>query len=63
MTGELTPRQRQIAELLRYGLSNKEIARKLDIQAGTVKLHLHGAYERLGVNSRWKLVAKLEGRT
>jgi RNA polymerase sigma factor (sigma-70 family) len=51
----LTPRQREILLLAALNLSNKEIARKLDITEGTVKLHMHGVYQKLGVSRRSKL--------
>jgi len=57
----LTTRQQQIVELLKQGMSNKEIARELDIAAGTVKVHLYEIFARLGVTSRGKLVSKLIG--
>ena len=53
----LTRRQLQIVQLLKTGASNKEIARVLGISDGTVKVHLHAIYERLGVTSRCKLVS------
>jgi DNA-binding NarL/FixJ family response regulator len=48
----LTDRQQQVATLACRGLSNREIADKLVVSKGTVKMHLHGAYERLDVRSR-----------
>jgi DNA-binding NarL/FixJ family response regulator len=54
--GGLTRRQLQIVQLLKTGASNKEIARALGISDGTVKVHLHAIYEKLGVTSRYKLV-------
>ena len=57
----LTTRQQQIVELLKQGMSNKEIARELGIAAGTVKVHLHEMFARLGTTSRGKLVSKLIG--
>ena len=53
----LTRRQLQIVQLLKTGASNKEIARVLGISDGTVKVHLHSIYEKLGVAGRCKLVA------
>ncbi|MFI0356697.1 LuxR C-terminal-related transcriptional regulator [Actinomadura sp. 9N407] len=48
----LTPRQRQIARLAAQGLSNREIAVRLDISMRTVGNHLVTIYERLGVTGR-----------
>ena len=33
-------------------MSNKEMARELDISLGTVKHHVHGVFDRLGVSRR-----------
>ena len=52
----LTARQRQIVALLVQGMTNKEIARVLNIAEGTVKVHLHDIFQRLDVAT--KLVAK-----
>lgn len=48
----LTVRERQVLKLVREGLSNKEIARKLDIAVSTVKNHVHNLLEKLEVTSR-----------
>jgi len=48
----LTRREAQIAALLERSLSNKEIARRLEIGAPTVKNHVHNILEKLGVHSR-----------
>ncbi|MCP8937231.1 response regulator transcription factor [Alsobacter sp. SYSU M60028] len=48
----LTPRQRDVLELLVRGLSNKEIARTLDIGEGTVKVHMAALFRGLGVSTR-----------
>ena len=37
---ELTPREKQVLELVEQGLKNREIARELGIRPGTVKIHL-----------------------
>jgi DNA-binding NarL/FixJ family response regulator len=37
------------------GLRNMEIGKKLFISEGTVKIHLHNIYHKLGVDSRTKL--------
>ncbi|MCE1114443.1 MULTISPECIES: helix-turn-helix transcriptional regulator [Pseudomonas] len=56
---ELTPRERQIAELLRQGHSNKLIARALEVGLPTVKTHLINLFRKLGVSNRTELVALL----
>jgi LuxR family transcriptional regulator, maltose regulon positive regulatory protein len=48
----LTGRQRQVYELLRQGMTNREIAQFLVITEGTAKLHVHHIFDRLGVRSR-----------
>ena len=55
----LTDRQQQVATLACRGLSNREIAGKLVVSEGTVKIHLHAAYERLDVHSRNELANAL----
>jgi two-component system nitrate/nitrite response regulator NarP len=52
---ELTPRERQVAELVTLGLRNKEIANELRITEGTVKMYLHTLYDKLGIGSRTEL--------
>ena len=49
---KLTARQRQIAELIRQGLSNREIAARLDLTEGTVKLHVSAILKRLAARNR-----------
>ena len=48
----LTPREAEIARLVAAGLSNKQIARRARIAEGTVKIHLHKAYQKLGIANR-----------
>jgi RNA polymerase sigma factor (sigma-70 family) len=52
---ELTARQREIMLLVAQGLANKEIARRLNITEGTVKVHLHQIYRCLGIRNRTAL--------
>ena len=51
----LTAREYEIARLIARGLSNKHIARALTIAEGTVKIHLHNMYEKLGGVNRTSL--------
>ena len=51
----LTTRERQIVLVLSEGLSNKGIARRLRLTEGTVKVHLHNIYQKLGVSNRTTL--------
>jgi len=58
----LTKRRRQVAALACYGLSNRQIAEKLGVTEGTVKIHLHAIYEKLDIHSRAELTTALAGR-
>jgi DNA-binding NarL/FixJ family response regulator len=48
----LTPREREVAALIARGLSNKQIARRLQITVGTVKHYVHQILEKTGLPSR-----------
>ncbi|HBO24082.1 MULTISPECIES: two-component system response regulator NarL [unclassified Providencia] len=48
----LTPRESDILELISHGLSNKMIARKLDIAESTVKVHVKHLLKKLNLKSR-----------
>jgi DNA-binding NarL/FixJ family response regulator len=52
----LTPREIEIVKMIASGLRNKAIADRLTISEGTVKIHLHNIYEKLGVDGRLELV-------
>lgn len=49
---DLTPRERQVLELVGQGLANKQISRKLGIREKTVKAHLTSVFQRIGVSDR-----------
>jgi len=51
----LTAREHEITLLVAQGLSNKQIARQTNISEGTVKIHLHNAYQKLRVSNRTTL--------
>ena len=55
----LTQRERQVARLVAEGLSNKEIATRLQIEQGTVKSHVHSVIHKLGVSRRAQVAATL----
>ena len=55
----LTPREREIAWLLRDGADNKSIARRLDLGLPTVKTHLINLFRKVGVGNRTELVSAL----
>jgi len=55
----LTPRELEVMRLVEDGLSNKEIAARLDIEVATAKNHVHNILEKLGVHRRGEAVAKL----
>jgi DNA-binding NarL/FixJ family response regulator len=58
----LTKRRWQVATLACRGLSNRQIAEKLGVTEGTVKIHLHAIYEKLDIHSRTELTTALAGR-
>lgn len=58
----LTPRQGEILSLVLRGLPNKRIALMLSLSESTVKEHLTGILERLGVRSRVEILTHLRGR-
>ena len=51
----LSPREREIVEWMRTGMSNKEIARELGISDMTVKTHAHNIFNKLEVSGRLRL--------
>ena len=50
--GDLTAREREVLELVRQGLANKQVARRLGITERTVKAHLTSIYSAIGVTDR-----------
>jgi two-component system, NarL family, nitrate/nitrite response regulator NarL len=55
---DLTPREREVLDLLEQSLSNQEIARRLVIEVGTVKNHVHNILKKLDLNSRRDLTVR-----
>jgi two-component system nitrate/nitrite response regulator NarL len=62
MFTELSNRERQVVRLLARGLSNRKIASALDLVEGTVKIHLHNVYKKLGVPNRVALAVQVHKR-
>jgi DNA-binding NarL/FixJ family response regulator len=55
-TADLTPRQREVLELLARGCPNKEIAQRLGMAVGTVKIHMTAILRALDVKNRTQAV-------
>jgi DNA-binding NarL/FixJ family response regulator len=53
---QLTPRETEIARLAVRGVPTREIAARLAVKQGTVKIHLHSIYEKLNVGGRLGLI-------
>jgi two-component system nitrate/nitrite response regulator NarL len=51
----LTSREGEVAGFVAAGMRNKEIADRAGISEGTVKMHLHNIYEKLGIGTRTEL--------
>ncbi len=56
-SGNLSPREHQVLQLVADGYENKQISTELDLSEATVKTYLRGVFERLGVSSRAEAVA------
>ena len=55
---DLSPREREILELLAQGFSNKKIADRMGVTDGTVRWHLRHVYHKLHVRSRTEAALK-----
>ncbi len=53
----MTPREREVIGLIGEGLSNKEIAKRLNIASHTVKSHVRNVMEKLALHSRLQIAA------
>jgi DNA-binding NarL/FixJ family response regulator len=56
----LSEREREIADTVVAGLSNKVIARKLNLSEGTVKVHLYNIYRKLNISNRTELATFIQ---
>ena len=59
---DLTPREHEILTLIGQGLSNQQIAERLVIEVGTVKIHVHNILHKLNVTDRQAAAAYLDPR-
>ena len=57
----LTPREHQVISLIAEGLSNKEIAGRLDIATHTVKSHVRNVMDKLALRTRLQIAAYAHG--
>lgn len=57
----MTPRERQVINLIAEGLSNKEISSRLDIATHTVKSHVRNVMEKLMLHTRLQIAAYAHG--
>src|SRR5437016_1310997 len=54
----LTDQERKITRLVAQGLSNKAVARQLNVSPGTIKVHLNHIFQKFGINNRTELAAR-----
>ena len=54
----LTRRERELIELVRQGLRNRDIASELGVTEGTVKVYLHAIFDKLHVENRTELALR-----
>lgn len=54
----LSPREAELVTLVRQGMRNRDIAEKLGITEGTVKVYLHSVFEKTGVANRTELAIR-----
>ena len=58
----LSARERAVASLVQRGLRNKEVASELGLTEGTVKVHLHKVFDKLGIRGRTELLLLAQER-
>ncbi|HEV7593738.1 MAG TPA: response regulator transcription factor [Gemmatimonadaceae bacterium] len=59
---KMTQREREVIALIAVGLSNKEIANRLNIATDTVKSHVRNVMEKLALHSRLQIAAYAHGQ-
>ncbi len=58
---ELTATERQVAELVARGLTNREVANEVFLSVKTVEANLRRVYQKLGIRSRTELAHRAGG--
>ena len=58
----LTPRETEVMRCVATGLSNQQIAEKLIVSEGTIKIHVHNIYRKIGINNRVDLTLYAQKR-
>ncbi len=59
----MTPRERQVINLIAEGMSNKEISARLHVAVHTVKSHVRNVMEKLALHSRLQIAAYVHSET
>lgn len=59
----LTARELEVVQLAAVGLTNKHIARRLNVCEGTVKIHMHNIFRKAGLNNRTELASLMNHRS
>ena len=62
LTTILTVREIEVMKLVASGMSNQEIAEKLIVQEGTIKIHVHNIYRKIGIKNRVDLTLYAQKR-
>jgi DNA-binding NarL/FixJ family response regulator len=55
----LSKREEEVAQLVTYGLSNKEIAERINVSVRTVKAHMTSIFAKTGFRDRFQLAVKM----
>jgi DNA-binding NarL/FixJ family response regulator len=55
MISALSPREKLVARLIRKGMSNRDIAQRMGVAVGTVKIHVHHILNKTNKRSRLEL--------
>jgi len=59
----LSAREQEVVQLIGCAFSNKEIARKLGVNLGTIKFHAHNILKKTGCKNRTAIAMALVGKT